>query len=325
MNGLVLSVATVVLGVVSIELVLRWLDVADPPVFQYNPHYGYLMRPDQSVSTRGLRFRINNAGFRGADISPQKLGERRAVFVGDSVCYGGGTIPDADLFVNRVSEALSALRQERVTAINVSAPAWGIENMAAFIAANGVFEADVVVWVVPSGDFRRAKMRLQFAGYPQTRPRCRLIFVAATWLFAFRHRQWHARAASEPSVDAGAHVLEANLAALDTTLRGLRAAGIPFVMAVLPGESGYGNLANDLRPLKATAGAHGAAFVDLEPALRMARDTPLFFDGAHLTRRGHAIVADALLSAVSAALASQADARAMQPRTVMVAPPCRGR
>jgi hypothetical protein len=307
MNGVVLSIAAFVLAFALIELVLRWLDVADPPVFQYSENFGYLMRPDQSTSTRGHRFRINNAGLRGEDIGARKLRERRAMFVGDSTCYGGGSVPDADLFVNRTSEALSALRQERVTAINASAPGWGVQNMAAFIAANGVFEADVVVWVVPSCNFRRQKMRLHDLGYPETRPRCRLVFAATTLLSAVRNRRWRAQAGAAHAAIPGAHVLEANLAVLDSTFRGLRASDIPVVVAVLPRESGYGDLANDVKRLQATADANGAAFVDLEPAFRMLRHAPLFLDGVHLSSQGHEIVANTILPAVSAALASRAD------------------
>ncbi len=302
MNGVTFSIAVVLLALASIELVLRWLDVADPPTFQFNALFGYLMHPDQSASTRGHRFRINNAGLRGADVNRRMPGERRVVFVGDSITYGGGRIPDGDLFATRVAEALSVLRHERVTAVNVSAPGWGIQNMAAFIAANGVFEAEVVVWVLPSTDFRRHKTSLEDFAYPRTRPRSRLIYAALSWLSTVSSRG-RVPTEAEYSAVPGADILEANLVALDSTLHALSAAGIQLVLAVLPDEAGYRNLANDVQRFKAVADANGAVFVDLKPVFRMQRDLHLFEDGVHLTSRGHELVANAIFSTVNAALA----------------------
>jgi hypothetical protein len=302
MNVVTFLLGAVLLAFASIELVLRWLDVADPPTFQFNLLFGYLMHPDQSASTRGHRFRINNAGLRGADINSRMVGERRVVFVGDSITYGGGRIPDDDLFATRVAEALSVMRDERVTAVNVSAPGWGIQNMAAYIGANGVFEAEVVVWVLPSTDFRRHKTSLEDFAYPRTRPRSRLIYAALSWLSTVSN-QGRPPTEAEYSTVPGADILEANLRALDSTLLTLRTAGIQLVVAVLPDEAGYRNLANDVQRFKAVADANGAVFVDLEPVFRMQQDLHLFEDGVHLTSRGHEFVANAILSTVNAAFA----------------------
>src|SRR5262245_17566544 len=97
-------VASSLASLVLVEGLLRWLDVGDPPVFAAHAQYGYLMQPNQSVSTRGNRFHINRAGFRGGDFFWSKSeGMHRIAFVGDSITYGGGSIKDSDLFVNRVA------------------------------------------------------------------------------------------------------------------------------------------------------------------------------------------------------------------------------
>src|SRR5262245_43722827 len=122
----------------------RWLDIGDPPAFEKHDKYGYLMRPDQSVSTRGNRFQINRAGFRGIDLrSPRDPHVYRIAFVGDSVTYGGGSIPDRDLFVNRVASRFGVLTHHSVEAANISAPGWGIPNMAAYIETHGLADVDL--------------------------------------------------------------------------------------------------------------------------------------------------------------------------------------
>jgi hypothetical protein len=305
MTGVVLLIAAVLLVLASTELVLRWIDVADPPTFQANALFGYLMRPNQSASTRGHRFRINNVGLRGADVNARQLGERRVAFIGDSITYAGGKVPDADLFATRVSETLSALRRERVTAINISAPGWGIQNMAAFIGATGVFEADVVVWVIPSTDFRRRMTFLHDYAYPQTRPSSRLLYAAISWMAAAHNRDRRERTPEEYSAVPGADVLEANLATLDAALRALRVLDLPLIVAVLADSAGYRDLAKDVGRFKSVADANGAAFVDLEPTFGMQNDAPLFHDGVHLNSRGHELVTHALVTTVSAALAKR--------------------
>lgn len=306
MSGVVLCIAAVLLAIAAIELVLRRLDVADPPTFRYDADCGYLMRADQSVSTRGYRFRINNVGFRGDDVKPRQPGERRIAFVGDSITYGGGSIPEADLFSTRVSATLSALRHERVTAVNISAPGWGILNMTAFVTLHGAFDADIVVWVFPAADFFRRKTHAHLLGYPKARPRSRLIYVVKSWLFAVKSRRSQTSMGWEASSLERADALEANLSALNATLRALISTTVPHVVAVLPDEGGYGSLSNDVLRFKSVADRNGATFVDLEPAFRKNPDTPLYLDGVHLNANGHELVAHELVGIANAALTSRA-------------------
>ena len=70
MEAILLVVGAMLLSLALVESLLHWLDVADPPVFISDPHAGYVMAPNQSVSTRGTRFRINNLGLRGDDVPP---------------------------------------------------------------------------------------------------------------------------------------------------------------------------------------------------------------------------------------------------------------
>jgi lysophospholipase L1-like esterase len=305
MSGVVPILVVVLVALVALELVLRRLDVADPPTFQYDEECGFRMRPDQSVSTRGLRFRINNVGLRGEDVLPRFAGERRIAFVGDSITYGGGSIPEANLFTTRVAAALSALRHERITAVNISAPGWGIPNMAAFLTAQGAFDADVVVWALPSADFFRPKTSLHLLGYPETRPWSRLIYSVRSWLFAVRSRRHQTRADLEAQSRARAGVLEANLGVLDATLRAMKSAAVQHVIAVLPDEGGYGTLSYDVLRFQSVAARNGARFIDHEPVFRDQKDLPLYLDGVHLNARGHELVAHELVTLVEAALASR--------------------
>ena len=111
-----------VAGLLAAEGILHLWDIADPPAFVENPHYGFLMRPNQSASTRGYRFHINQFGLRGRDFAmPKPAGVYRIAFLGDSITYGGGRIPDPDLFVNVVASQVQMPSDRRAEAIQFSA------------------------------------------------------------------------------------------------------------------------------------------------------------------------------------------------------------
>jgi lysophospholipase L1-like esterase len=301
--NVLLSAAVFGSALAAIELALRWCDWADPPIFCGDPRYGYLMRPHQSVSTRGRRFRINNVGLRGEDVSARCESERRLVFVGDSNTYGGGRIADDELFVNRIARGVSEVRRQRVSSVNVAAPGWGVQNMAAFIAVNGAFEADALIWIVPSADFRRPLTSLHELAFPEERPRSRLMYVVRSWERArqTRRRPWPG---SRPAPE---DILSANIDALGDALR--RLSGIPLLVVVLPGEHGYGRLANDVTRFKSVAQTHGASFAELAPVLQGRREERLFDDRVHLSARGHAVVTDAVIPVVVQMLSRSAPAQ----------------
>ena len=109
MNSAFIFLSAAVVGLLAAEGVLRLWDVADPPAFVEDPQYGFLMRSNQSVSTRGFRFQINWFGLRGRDFAmPKRAGVYRIAFLGDSIPYGGGSIQDPNLFVNVVASRVQA-------------------------------------------------------------------------------------------------------------------------------------------------------------------------------------------------------------------------
>ena len=292
MTGVLLAVAAAAAILAAAEIALRRLDLADPPCFQFDSRYGYQLRPMQSVSPRGHRFQINNVGLRGADIGPLVPGERRVVFVGDSIVYGGGKVADAELFVTRVADACHAGCGRPVRGVNVSVPGWGIQNMAAFLDVHGTFAADVVVWVVPSVDFYRGKTSLQQIGFTETKPRSRVGYLLRVWLRANARQRPQTGAARRV---AKAEILAGNLAALDRAVDTLRSVGVPTIVAVLPDRTGLRHLGAVVERFKQVAEAHGATFLNLEPVVQAHAVGRLFDDGVHLNRHGHHVVATALV------------------------------
>ncbi|HWQ03053.1 MAG TPA: SGNH/GDSL hydrolase family protein, partial [Candidatus Nitrosotenuis sp.] len=234
---LLLSVVSLALSLVLLEGLEWWLDVADPPIFSSHPAYGYLMQPNQSVATRGKRFRINNAGLRGGDIvMPKPQGVFRIAFLGDSITYGGGSIRDEDLFVNRIVKSLDPITRPQLEAVNISAPGWGLANMAGFVNSVGLFDADLLIWVISAPDLRRPFTRLEEHGFLQQKPSSRVLYAIRTsYIRIFQAIQSNKRRSSAPRQNSGN--LNSNIRVLRTMLAQLTGKGLAVAVVLVPGAS----------------------------------------------------------------------------------------
>ena len=279
-------------SLVGAEGFLRWRDLADPPAFEANAQYGYLMRPNQSASTRGHRFRINHAGLRGADFTlPKPNGVFRIVFLGDSITFGGGRIPDQDLFVNRAALILASSNHRQIEAINLSAPGWGIQNMAGYVATNGLLDADALVWVISSSDFRRPKSTLEENGFLEHKPWSRLIY-ATTHVFRFARR----------SVDNGvpqrtdSDPLRQNAHTLRRTLSQISNNNVACVVIAVPAAYENAQSLADLNTFRSATASVSVPFTEVRPALQQHRPEEMFLDGVHLSVDGHKVVSEAIVA-----------------------------
>jgi len=293
---LLLILCSCLFALALIEGLLRWLDIANPPIYEPDPNFGYLFRPNQWVSTRGYRFHINDAGLRGQNVvMPKPSGVYRIAFLGDSVTYGGGGVPDKDLFVNQVATSLSTQFGRPVEAINISAPGWSPQNLAGYVSAKGIFDADLVVWVIPSCDFRRhyatPKDGKEFTKRTELRF-VRLILVG--WDKLREHIHESSSPASSPDESRALQQnLQDNLKAFRTTVNQLQRKGLPIALVLVPYEWGYYPSAA-LPEYEAAATSCSVPFLDSAASLLSQKPKKLFIDGVHLNVDGHQVLAEAI-------------------------------
>lgn len=275
------------LVLVCIEGVLRLFDVLDLPVFDPDSRYGYLMRPNQSVSPRGFRMRINGRGLRGPDFEMPKPPEVfRIAFWGDSMAYGGGSIAEEELFVRIVERNLTERLNVRVQAINVSAPGWGIANIAEYIQVAGLYDADLVLWIIPEVDFLRPITWLHtYPGFPLRKARLRITALLRVVAIRLAH---HCRRRSPPTRKR-VNTLDENLELVASVLASVASQGVACAVILSPHEGGYVRPENaDL--FRNAAADCGVNYLELTPILT--NHPEYFFDGAHFSAAGHRAVAD---------------------------------
>lgn len=265
-------------GLVSTELLLRALGRLNHPLFEADPQYEYLMRPDQDVRYGRIHYVTNALGLRSPPIGPKR--GRRVLIIGDSVINGGQQTTQDSLATEQ------AARRTGVELINLSAGSWGTENAMAWIRAHGLMQADALIIVLSSHD---AYDRMTFEpvvghhpSYPAERPQLALSAELDRWT----HRRRDRRAVSDRTFASGWRALR------DTAVvRGLQ---LTVVLHPELGELAMGRY--DVR---------GARILDSLTTWNVAvvttidrMDSAMYTDRIHLNDRGQAALADVLVEVI---------------------------
>ena len=149
--GLIVALIAVGLGG---ELFARYaLGLGDPPLTIRDPEIDYLFKPG-TYHRFGNTITYNSFSMRADEVPPTKQGpdELRILVFGDSVVNGGAHTDDSELATRLAQEALADRLQRPVWIGNVSAGSWGPGNHLAYIDRFGLFDADIVIFLLSSHD-----------------------------------------------------------------------------------------------------------------------------------------------------------------------------
>ena len=296
-----------ILCLAAANVALWAMNMGNIQIYRRDPDFGYVTMPDQWPSPRGIVFRINQAGLRGADFPEHKApGTLRITFVGDSVTFAGGVVSDANTFVSLSAAELSRKSGRTIDTVNISSPGWSPLNMQRYIARYGLYGADVVAWVLPREDFYRPMFDGTDILTQKPMFRLQVFLTAALQRLESRWAEPKTARASgdeEPAAVSPGDPLEINLNAFSRVLSEARDRGIPVVVIFFP-EGGKAADSNPKAYKAYTDAAHAASAqtCDVSPEMAANGGDALFYDGAHLNANGH-IVSGRLIAACLARFA----------------------
>lgn len=144
-----------VLGLVAAELVARFgFGLGDPPVYLRDPEIEYLYVPSRTYHHLGHEVAINSHSMRSAEFPARKADPRelRVMVIGDSIVAGGGRVDQTTLATERLAALLRTSTQRPVSVGAIASGSWGLPNQLAYVRKFGLFEADVVIIVLNTGD-----------------------------------------------------------------------------------------------------------------------------------------------------------------------------
>ncbi len=306
MTVLLLAAAALLVLLAGAEVFARLgLGLGDPPLWLADPEMEYLPVPSRSYARFGKRIRYNAYSMRARDFpaTRQDPSERRVLVIGDSVVNGGADI-DHDAVCTVMLEPKLAERLDRpVLVANASAGSWGPPNMLAYLKRFGLFDAELVVIVLNSGDYVDApKFRPLDARMPRRKP---LLAISELWAkYLPRYLRTRGKPLPPPSHYDPRDVAWC-LESLTEMIRLARSGGADVLVvqhlkrSEIEGEPeiGHRELGRATREVGIEPIQLGPAFA---AALREGRNP--YKDGAHPNDEGQRIMAAVLLEPIAAAL-----------------------
>ncbi|MEQ9639860.1 MAG: SGNH/GDSL hydrolase family protein [Alphaproteobacteria bacterium] len=314
---LLIVVVPLALVLAASELVLRAIGLGDPVLYDAHPAYGYAPHPNQQRERRrGAVVTIDSRGLR-TPVDWRQPAAHHILFIGDSVTYGGSYVDDRELFSEQVCAGLAAHHDIEANCGNAGVNAYGVENMAARLAATD-FGADMIVAVVLPGDALRGLNRLEGLPFHQSPMPPLLSATTEAAIFAWRFaktrlRRWTTSSAapvaptSAEQVERAARrteIIDRRLDTLIEVLRLHRADGTRVLLVLTPGRvavSGDDPLTNEIHDRLA---ATGLPYLDMRPHLRGADLDRLYYDAVHLNPPGHALYGEVLTARIATELAA---------------------
>lgn len=170
----VLCIVTIATCLLVLELTLRFKwGFGTMLLFDEDPAYEYIARPNQDIVRLGNRMMYNELSMRSA---PLKIDDTCIILgFGDSV-INGGSLTDQDSLATTI---LDHELGNDVRVLNVSAGSWGPDNCAAYLKKYGDFNARLILLVVSSHDshdnMQFEKIVGQHPSYPDKQ------YPLATW------------------------------------------------------------------------------------------------------------------------------------------------
>ncbi len=264
----------------------------------------------------GIRYRVNNYGFRGADFSLARSDALRIAFLGDSFCWGLG-VREEDSLAVRVERLLDeqALLEQTFEVYNFCLVGYGTEHEAAlydYVVRH--FRPDMlVVWYFLNDVNRKGYHSVRWwNGRRDRRSPSRfvnLLLSPVNRYFANREML----ESIEGAYRAGEHGLEGVREGFRRFRRLGSAEGVPSFLAIIPWlyrlDAERYPFLNVHRMVSQLAEQEGFEVLDLLSALEGRRASDLWVHPRdhHLNDVGHAIVARAMHGTISSYLERQGE------------------
>lgn len=143
------------------ECILANVGLGDPVIYYSDSAFGYSLEPNQKVERlRGSTVTINESGLRSLQ-SWENIDQDKVLFLGDSVTYGGSYITDDDIFTSLICKEITDY-----VCGNAGVNGYGVLNMVMRSRFDTKLDdADIVVFTVVPGDFRRGLTTINHLPY----------------------------------------------------------------------------------------------------------------------------------------------------------------
>ena len=294
------SVLVVVLLGIA-EGVLRFVfGLGNPVLITQDSACEYILKPDQRVHRFFVNTSTNHYGMRSEEVPPSRDPSRlRILFVGDSLTYGTSRVDQSQIFTEILHRELPSIVHKQVDVLNASAGAWAPDNEFSYIRSRGIFQSDLVVFVLNDVDVTQPRATLNDVGdsTPSRRP---ATAIGELWTRYLKARLYSGATKSDAGTSIATNadqVVQANLRDLDAADALVTAQGARMVIVFLPFRLDIPDKSAQAQAtLREWCSAHHVPMLDLTATELPYSIRDLDLDnGYHFNARGNAIVADGIL------------------------------
>jgi len=290
------------------------LGLGDPLLMRAGAGYRYICKPSQNLLRFGNHVFINRWSMRSDPIGKKKTDPRefRVMIIGDSVVFGMTLLDQSEIASSRLEPILTERLGRPVRTMNVSAGSWAVVDQVSYLDEFGTFEADVVVWVINSGDLEPQDTDLRIVGvdpsYPSARP------PLALWEAVWRYLLPRLKLRKPPRSDR-AFTMEDREAVQESFCRKmseLRTAGTDVLVLLYPSKAQINGLPEEfVRRAQDACTRSGAWMVDLTKSIRkgIKAGVPFYYDDIHISVAGNCYLAGLIADIITARIEPPRDRR----------------
>ena len=146
---------TILVFIIFLKLVdiifKKFVGLGNPLIYQHSKIFGYDIKPNQKIKRRGKTISINDSGMRNLKDWKQKY-DKKILFVGDSVTYGGSLINDEQTFVIKTCQKFINIK---ILCGNFAVNGFGIESISKKIEFKNFSDEDFLILIFIGNDFER--------------------------------------------------------------------------------------------------------------------------------------------------------------------------
>jgi hypothetical protein len=293
---LILVFVCFVVSEISLRVVLG---LGNPVLITPDSACNYVLKPNHNIYRFFAHTRVNRDSMRSDDFAPTRpQGTLRLMFVGDSLTYGTSRVDQKQIFTEILHRDLPSVVRRPVEVLNASAGAWAPSNELSYMRSRGVFNADIVLWVVNDGDLEQSRSTIAEVGddLPARPP---ALALGELWSRFIKPRlvHWKGRQDAGDSVNPNAGAtIQHNLAIFDEGNALVEAHGARLVMIYLPFRGDIPQTsANAQTILHEWTSKNHVPILDLTLAEQAYPASEINLDqGVHFNAKGNTIVADAI-------------------------------
>ena len=292
---------TALLPFVGAEAYLRSRHLGSPVLYYTNISYGYAPLPNQRRNRSGdAIITIDSHGFRGAKDWGMPA-DKRILFIGDSVTYGGRVVDDTETFCHLTGQILESRLGSTITCGNAGVNGYGTDNMAERLRYLNVDDEDVIVVTLITHDTTRGLASL--SGHPffsrePSGPFKGIWEAAGVFMF---------QAGTKLRMDSRRHhdvdvldVTRESLTRLFDVLREMNERGKKILIVFSPTEGELqGREKEHTLFVRKLLMESGFSVLDLHGYVSEHHVPGLFYDGVHLNPTGHRLYAEAISSSLA--------------------------